>query len=90
MLARYVIKGFRRHIGRTIIMVLALAFVAVMLVVLNNVIATARRQVVDLVAREVGAHDIDLTKKDTSQDRFMDIAPLQTQIMAAHPSVQAV
>ncbi len=89
MLARYVIKGFRRHIGRTIIMVLALAFVAVMLVVLNNVIATARRQVVDLVARQVGAHDIDLTKKDTNQDLFVDIAPLRAQLLAAHPSVRA-
>lgn len=88
MLARYVVKGFRRHIGRTIIMILALGFVAAMLVVLNNVIATTRRQVVDLVAKEVGAHDIDLTKQDTSQDLFLDIAPLQ-ELLQKHPSVRA-
>ncbi|MBN1582294.1 MAG: ABC transporter permease [Anaerolineae bacterium] len=90
MLARYVVKGFRRHLGRTIIMILALVFVATMLVVLNNVIATTRRQVVDLVAREVGAHDIDLLKKDTSQDLFVDVAFLQTLLQEAHPSVKAV
>jgi len=90
MLARYVIKGFRRHLGRTIIMVLALAFVAAMLVVLNNVIATTRRQVVDLVAREVGEHDIDLVKKDTSQDLFIDIAPLREALQTAHPAVRAI
>ncbi|MBN1935266.1 MAG: ABC transporter permease [Anaerolineae bacterium] len=90
MLARYVVKGFRRHIGRTIIMILALAFVAMMLVVLNNVIATTRRQVVDLVAQEVGAHDIDLVKKDTSQDLFIDVAPLQEALQDAHPAVNAI
>ena len=53
---------------RTIIMVLALVFVAAMLVVLNNTIATSRRQVVDLIAREVGEHDITITRVDTSAD----------------------
>lgn len=90
MLARYVVKGFRRHLGRTIIMVLALAFVAAMLVVLNNVIATTRRQVVDLVAKEVGEHDIDLVKKDTSQDLFIDVAPMREMLQKAHSAVQAV
>ena len=58
MIARYVIKGFQRHKMRTAIMALALAFVATMLVVLNNTISTSRRQIVDLIAREVGEHDI--------------------------------
>ena len=56
MITRYVLKGFRRHKMRTAIMIVALGFVATMLVVLNNTIATSRRQVVELVAREVGEH----------------------------------
>ncbi len=90
MIARYVLKGFRRHKGRTAIMVLALAFVATMLVVLNNTIATSRRQVVDLVAREVGEHDITLTRTDTSQDPFIDVARLSALIGRAHRLVQSV
>ncbi len=66
MITRYVLKGFKRHKMRTAIMILALAFVATMLVVLNNTIATSRRQVVDLVAREVGEHDIALRRIDTA------------------------
>jgi len=90
MLLRYALKGFKRHKMRTAIMVLALAFVATMLVVLNNTIATSRRQVVDLVAREVGAHDITLTRPDTSQDPFVDVEPLSSLIRASHPLVKAV
>jgi putative ABC transport system permease protein len=90
MITRYVLKGFRRHKMRTAIMVLALAFVAAMLVVLNNTIATSRRQVVDLVAREVGEHDITLTRVDTSSDPFIAVEPLSERILAAHRQVQSV
>jgi ABC-type lipoprotein release transport system permease subunit len=90
MIARYVLKGFRRHKMRTAIMILALAFVAAMLVVLNNTIATSRRQVVDLVAREVGEHDITLTRVDTSADPFIDVARMAARITAAHRQVQSV
>jgi ABC-type antimicrobial peptide transport system permease subunit len=75
---------------RTAIMVLALMFVATMLVVLNNTIATSRRQVVDLVARDVGEHDIVLTRTDTSQDSFVDVGRLTALIRSAHPSIVAV
>ena len=87
MITRYVLKGFRRHKMRTAIMVLALAFVAAMLVVLNNTIATSRRQVVDLVAREVGEHDIALTRADTSPDPSIDVARLTPLVLSAHPLV---
>lgn len=90
MILRYVLKGFRRHKGRTAIMVVALAFVATMLVVLNNAIATSRRQVVDLVAREVGEHDITLNKVDTSHDAFVDVARLSEVIAAADRRVESV
>ncbi len=90
MITRYVLKGFKRHKMRTAIMILALAFVATMLVVLNNTIATSRRQVVDLVAREVGEHDIALRRIDTSPDPFVDVARLTQIVLAAHPVVEGV
>ena len=90
MLLLYALKGFKRHKMRTAIMILALAFVATMLVVLNNTIATSRRQVVDLVAREVGVHDIALVRPDTNQDPFVDIEPLSTLIRSADPLVRGV
>jgi ABC-type antimicrobial peptide transport system permease subunit len=90
MISRYVLKGFGRHKMRTAIMILALAFVATMLVVLNNTIATSRRQVVDLIAREVGEHDVTLTKVDTSQDPFIDVDRIAQAIASAHRSVDAV
>jgi ABC-type lipoprotein release transport system permease subunit len=90
MIARYVLKGFRRHKGRTAIMALALAFVATMLIVLNNTIATTRRQVVDLIAREVGAHDIALTRTDTSPNPFVTVPRTRERVLSAHPMVQRV
>jgi putative ABC transport system permease protein len=90
MISRYVLKGFGRHKMRTAIMILALAFVATMLVVLNNTIATSRRQVVDLIAREVGEHDVTLIKVDTSQDPFIDVDRVTQAIEVAHRLVDAV
>ena len=90
MITRYVLKGFRRHKVRTAIMVVSLAFVATMLVVLNNTIATSRRQVVDLIARAVGDHDITVTRVDTSPDPFIEAARLSALIQAAHPQVESV
>jgi len=90
MIARYILKGFRRHIGRTIIMVLALVFVASMLVILNNTIATSRRQVVDLIAREVGEQDITITRRDTSAEPFIDVRTATDVLRGAHPRVEAV
>lgn len=90
MILRYVWKGFRRHKGRTAIMVVALAFVAAMLVVLNNTIATSRRQVVDLVARQVGEHDITVARADTSPDPFIEVERVSNILRAADPNVRAV
>ena len=90
MILRYVLKSFKRHKARTAIMVLALAFVATMLVLLNNVIATTRRQIVDLVARDVGEHDITLRKLDTSQDPFVDVDRVAPLVRNAHPRITAV
>ena len=90
MIVRYILKGFRRHVMRTIIMVLALVFVAAMLVILNNTIATSRRQVVDLIAREVGEQDITLTRRDTSAEPFIDVEPVSRALLGAHRRVAAV
>jgi ABC-type antimicrobial peptide transport system permease subunit len=90
MILRYILKGFRRHVMRTIIIVLALVFVAAMLVVLNNTIATSRRQVVDLIAREVGEQDITITRVDTSPDPFIDVESTSATLRSAHRRVSAV
>jgi ABC-type lipoprotein release transport system permease subunit len=90
MIWRYVWKGFKRHKMRTAIMVLALMFVATMLVVLNNTISTSRRQVVELVAREVGEHDITLTRVDTSRDPFIDVARMTALLRSAHRTIEAI
>ncbi|MBN1642296.1 MAG: ABC transporter permease [Anaerolineae bacterium] len=90
MIARYVLKGFRRHKGRTAIMALALAFVATMLIVLNNTIATTRRQVVDLIAREVGTHDIALSRTDTSAAPFVAVSRTVERVRTVHPSIQGI
>jgi ABC-type lipoprotein release transport system permease subunit len=90
MILRYVLRGFKRHKMRTAIMALALTFVATMLVVLNNTIATSRRQIVDLIARQVGEHDVTVTRTDTSQDPFIDVARTAALFRSAHPLVEAV
>ena len=90
MILRYVLKSFKRHKMRTAIMVLALMFAAAMLVVLNNTIATSRRQVVDLIAHAVGEHDITLTRVDTSQDPFIDVDQTTALLQSAHPRVEAI
>jgi ABC-type antimicrobial peptide transport system permease subunit len=90
MIGRYVLKSLGRHKMRTAIMVLALMFAATMLVILNNTIATSRRQIVDLIARAVGEQDITITRVDTSQDRFIDVARVSALLEAADPQVRAI
>jgi ABC-type antimicrobial peptide transport system permease subunit len=90
VILRYVLKSFKRHKMRTAIMVLALMFVATMLVVLNNTIATSRRQVVDLVAREVGEHDVTITRADTNLDPYIDVERTVALLRSAHPQIQAI
>ena len=62
IVVRYVLKSFGRHKARTIIMMLALLVVTAMLVTLNNGVESLQRQVVELVERESGEHDIAIKK----------------------------
>jgi hypothetical protein len=66
MIARYVLKSFTRHKARTVIMVLALLVVTTMLVSLNNGVESLQRQIVEIVEREAGEHDITITRAETS------------------------
>ncbi|HQE93487.1 MAG TPA: FtsX-like permease family protein [Anaerolineae bacterium] len=90
MIQRYVLKSFSRHKARTIIMVLALLVVTAMLVTLNNSVDSLQRQVVELVEREAGEHDITLTRAETSPNQYIDIAQTTPVLRAADPRVAAV
>ncbi len=90
MIGKYVLQGFKRHKVRTAIMVVALAFVATMLVLLSNVVATSRRQTINLAARNAGEYDIVIQQADTNLDPYLDIELLSGLIRQAHPAVEAV
>jgi len=90
MIAQYVLKSFLRHKARTIIMVLALLVVTAMLVTLNNGVESLQRQIVELVEREAGEHDITILRTETSASQFIDIAAIAPLLQAADPQVVAV
>jgi len=90
MIARYVLKSFSRHKARTVIMVLALLVVTIMLVSLNNGIESLQQQVVELVEREAGEHDITVTRAETSPVQYIDVERVSTILYEADPSVVAV
>jgi ABC-type antimicrobial peptide transport system permease subunit/multidrug efflux pump subunit AcrA (membrane-fusion protein) len=71
-------------------MVLALLVVTAMLVTLNNGVDSLQRQVVELVEREAGEHDITLTRAETSPSQFIDIAETSVVLRAADAQVAAV
>jgi len=62
MITSYVLRSFSRHKARTVIMVLALVVVTTMLVTLNNGVESLQRQIVEIVEREAGEHDITITR----------------------------
>ncbi len=90
MIAHYVFKSFTRHKARTVIMVLALFVVTTMLVTLNNGVESLQRQIVELVEREAGEHDITLTRAETSINQFIDVADIAPLLQAANANVKAV
>ena len=71
-------------------MVLALLAVTAMLVALNNGVESLQRQVVELVEREAGEHDITLTRAETSPDQYIDVARVSAILYDADPNVAAV
>jgi putative ABC transport system permease protein len=87
---QYVLRSFSRHKARTIIMVLALLVVTTMLVALNNGVESLQRQIVEIVEREAGEHDITLSRADTSANQYLDIERVSSLLMAADPAVTAV
>ena len=90
MIAQYVIKSFGRHKARTAIMVLAILVVTAMLVTLNNGVESLQRQVVEIVEREAGEHDITVTRADTSPSQYIDIETISAILRSADPAVAAV
>jgi putative ABC transport system permease protein len=90
MIAQYVLKSFTRHKARTVIMVLALLVVTTMLVALNNGIESLQRQIVELVEREAGEHDITVTRADTSPSQYVDIESVSAILSTVDPAVDAV
>ena len=90
MIAQYVLKSFGRHKARTAIMVLAILVVTAMLVTLNNGVESLQRQVVEIVEREAGEHDITVTRADTSPGQYVDIETISAILRSADPAVTAV
>jgi putative ABC transport system permease protein len=89
MIAQYVLKSFGRHRARTVIMVLAVLVVTAMLVTLNNGVESLQRQIVEIVERYAGEHDITLTRAETSPSQWIDVERFSA-ILRADPSVAAV
>jgi putative ABC transport system permease protein len=90
MISRYVLKSFSRHKARTVILVLALLVVTAMLVTLNNGVDSLQMQIVELVEREAGEHDITLRRADISPNQFIDVARITDLLTAAEPRIDAV
>ncbi len=90
MITQYVLKGFNRHKARTAIMVLALLVVSAMLVSLNNGVESLQRQIVEIVERFAGEHDITIQRIDTSPDQFVDVAAVQASLAGADPTITAI
>jgi len=90
MITRYVLKSFSRHKARTAIVVLALMVVTAMLVTLNNGVASLQRQVVEIVERFEGEHDITVTRAETSSNQYVDVERVSAVLRRADPAVAAV
>jgi putative ABC transport system permease protein len=90
MIQRYVLKSFFRHKARTIILVLALLVVTAMLVTLNNGVDSLQGQVVEIVEREAGEHDITLSRAETSPNQFIDVVKITGVLRAADSRVAVV
>ncbi len=90
MIAQYVVKSFFRHKARTVIMVLALLVVTTMLVTLNNGVESLQRQIVEIVEREAGEHDITITRAETSPNQYIDVERISAILYEADPAVVAV
>lgn len=90
MIAQYVLKSFARHKARTVIMVLALLVVTTMLVTLNNGVESLQRQIVEIVERQAGEHDITITRAETSPSQYIDVEHISAILYGADPAVVAV
>jgi putative ABC transport system permease protein len=90
MISQYVLKSFSRHKARTAILVLALLVVTAMLVTLNNGVDSLQMQIVELVERDAGEHDIALLRSETSPNQFIDVARLTDLLTTAEPMIEAI
>ena len=71
-------------------MVLALLVVTSMLVALNNGVESLQQQVVEIVEREAGEHDITVTRAETSPNQYIDVERVSAILSAADPAVNAI
>ena len=90
MMVRYILKSFTRHKGRTAIIVLALLMVTVMLMILNNAVESLQRQDVKFVENIVGAHDVTITRAETSPSQLIDVERVSAILRDAVPAVTAI
>ncbi|GAB4162455.1 MAG: hypothetical protein Fur0021_36690 [Candidatus Promineifilaceae bacterium] len=90
MILKYIWKNFSRRKVRTVLMVLALLVSMGLIVTMSATVETVRRSNVDLIASEVGQHDLGIAKTDLSPDPFIDVASVAPRVLAADPRITAV
>ena len=90
IIIQYVLKSFTRHKARTAIMVLALLVVTAMLVSLNNGVESLQTQVVEIVERQAGEHDVTITRAETSSVQYIDVERISARLATVDPAVVAI
>ncbi len=90
MLIKYIFKNFTRRKVRTILMILSLIVSTGLIVAMSATVETIRQSNVDIIASAVGRFDIEVSKKDTSSDAFVNIDEVTPIIQHADPNITAV
>jgi ABC-type antimicrobial peptide transport system permease subunit len=90
MTLKYILRGFRRHKVRTLLILLSLSFAVGMVVTLNALVDTNRQFSADLIAQRTGGYDLALSKKDTASDPFIWIDETSVTVRQAYSGVEAI
>ena len=90
MILKYILKNFSRRWTRTLLMLMALAISTALIVAMSATVETIRRSNVDLLSTSVGRYDIEVSKTETSPNRFVVVDQVKPQITAADEKIQAV
>ena len=90
MIARYVLKSFRRRRVRTVLMVSSLVISTGLIVAMSATVETLSQSTVGLVTAELGLHDITIRRAETSSDQFIAVPRVSEIAKSADPSITEV